>query len=185
MRSVIAAFLLVAMLCIPAAIAMYSYSQLQHRVVLLDQNPMKLGGSAHIANQTDLNLNGKYDTVVTGDVGGAGCCIDFYIYWDSWSTNPGMGSSPVMVHLNSSVVSSQSVPGRFSFVPLASGGYSMVFVNDEYPNTSNASVHANIILRYNSLAMLYTMLTALTILLLGFVSLTLFRYVEGQNTRPL
>ena len=95
--------------------------------------------------------------------------------WNSWSTNSEFRSSLSTVHLNSTVVSSQFPAGEFSFAPLRSTDYSVVFVNDEYPNTNNASLNATITLQYIYLSSLYGLVAGLIMLGIGFFLLTVTR----------
>jgi hypothetical protein len=160
------------------AVASYSYSQLRGQVVLFDRSSIQPNGiSASSYDTSSVNLDGKYDAKVTGGVGGPGCCVDFYLVndtsWNSWEGNPGMRSAFSMVHVNSTVVSSQSIDGQFSFVPPASAGYQVVFVNDDYPNVSNASVGANLTLHYDSIDALYAIVAGLAVLVTGVALLTL------------
>jgi hypothetical protein len=166
------------LLFLGAVVVMYSYGQLEGQVVLFDQSSMQIDGHSYFGYQArDVNLDGKYAAMVIGGVGGTGYAVDFYLVndtsWNSWSMNPGMRSAFSMVHLNSSVVSSQSISGQFSFVPPASAGYSIVLVNDEYPNASNASINVHIALRCDSLDTLYAIAAGLAILASGLVLLAL------------
>jgi hypothetical protein len=159
-------------------VASYSYSQLSGQVVLFNQSSIQPGGHSYVTHDTaDVNLDGRYAAKVTGGVGGPGCCVDFYLVndtsWNSWSSNPGMRSALSMVHLNSAIVSSQLQSGQFSFVPPGSAGYQAVFVNDAYPNASNANIDANVTLHYDSTGALYATIAGLAILASGVVMLVL------------
>ena len=172
-------------------VASYSYSQLQGQVVLFDRSSIQLNGiSVGSYDTSSVDLDGKYDAKVTGWAGGLGCCVDFDLVndtsWNSWEGNPGMRSAFSMVHLNSTVVSSQSIDGQFSFVPPASAGYQAVFVNDEFPNATDASVGANLTLRYDSTDALYATVAGLAILVSGFALLTLSlaRKPEAKTAVP-
>ena len=82
-----------------------------------------------------------------------------------------MQSKLAFVHLNSTQISSQSIAGQFSFVPHSSAGYNIFFVNDNYPNACNASVHSDMVFRYSSLAWLYYAVAGVLVLLVGMLLL--------------
>ena len=171
-------------------VASYSYSQLQGNVVLFNRSSIQPNGVSYDSyDTTSVDLDGRFDAKVTGGVGGPGCCVDFYLVndtsWNSWSGNPGMRSALSMVHLNSTVVSSQSTSDQFSFVPPATAGYQVVFVNDDYPNVSNASINASITLHYDSTSALYATIAGLAILASGaaLLALSMVRGVTAKGLR--
>jgi hypothetical protein len=165
----------VLLIVIGTIIAMYSYTQLRGQAVLLDQNSIQLDEHTYWGYQMTVNLDGTFDSEVTGQVGSVGYGVDFYLVndtsWNSWSTDPALRSALSTVHLNATTVSSQSTEGQFSFNPRASTGYSAVFVNDEYPSANDASVHATITLQYISLNCLYAMAAASVAVAIGFALL--------------
>ena len=101
-----------------------------------------------------------------------GCCVSFYIVngtnEPSWMTNSAMRNALSVVHLNSTIVSSQSTRGLFSFVPPRDVGYyDIFFVNDEYPGTNTASAHVSITLGYTPIGSLYLLTTGFGLLGVG------------------
>jgi hypothetical protein len=152
-------------------------TQLYGQTVLFDQSSVQIDGHSYVGYEIAVNLNGKYQPSITGGVGSVGCCVDFYLVndtsWNPWSMNPAMRDALSIEHLNSTVVSSQSIQGQFSFVPSGGAGYSVVFANDEYPNASNATVHATITLQYTSLGSVYALVVGVALLGVGLGVLTM------------
>lgn len=150
----------------------YSSTQLSGQAVLFDQSSVQIGSHSYAGQDIAVNLDGKYQPIIKGGVGSVGCCVDFYLVpaasWNDWSVNPGSRDALSTVHLNSTAVSSQSPQGQFSFVP-SSPGYSIVFLNDGYPNATGAqNVHATITLEYIPLASLYALLGGSVVAIIGF-----------------
>jgi hypothetical protein len=158
-----------------AVVGAYSYTRLRGQDVLFEQDSIQLGGHSYWVYEMGIKLDGKFAPKVTGGVGSVGCCVDFYLVnytsWNSWSTDEDSRSVLSTVHVNATAVSSQSIEGQFSFVPSASTSYSVVFVNDEYPDVNNANVHAAITLQYISVDSLYGLLAGLGMLGTGLVLL--------------
>ena len=149
----------------------YSSTQLSGQTTLYDQSSVQVGSHSYIGQGIALSLDGKYQPVVKGGVGSVGCCVDFYLVsdanWNAWSTDPAMRDALSAEHLNSTIVSSQSLQGQFTFTP-SSLGCSVVFLNDEYPNATGArSVHATITLHYTPLASLCALLGGFGVTVLG------------------
>jgi hypothetical protein len=170
--TIIVAVLLVV---VGAGVAAYSFTRLHGQDVLFDQNSIQLGQHSYSGYEVAVNLDGKFESKVTGGVGSVGYGVDFYLVnstsWNSWVTTPALRSALSTVHLNATVVSSQSVEGQFSFVPEASTAYSAVFVNDGYPSVNTANVHATIDLQYVSIYYVYALATGLVVVAVGFVLL--------------
>ena len=181
-RVAVAATLLIV---IGTVVAVYSYTQLQGQDVPFNQDSILIDGHSYAGYEIIVNLDGKFAPRVIGGVGSVGSGVDFYLVnytsWNSWSTNPESRSAFSMVHLNATAVSSQSAEGQFSFVPSANAGYSAVFVNDEYPSASNASVHATITLQYIYLNCLYGLVGGLVMLGAGFVLLIVTARRKAQQ----
>ena len=163
---------------IGTAVAAYSYTQLQQKDVLFDENSIRLGGQSYqtwevgyipgnIFNIFTLRMIGSVDSVGTG--------VDFYLVndtnWNSWSTDIGLRSALSVVHLNSDVLSSQS-GGQFSLAAPLNNGDIIVLVNNEYPNVNNASVNVNIALQYTSLFNFCDFVAGLVLLGIAIVLLT-------------
>lgn len=167
-------------------VAVYSYTQLQGQDVLFNQDSILLDGHIYLGYEIIVNLDGKFAPIVNGGVGSVGNGVDFYLVndtsWNSWSTNPESRSAFSIVHLNATAVSSQFLnEGQFSFVPSATAAYSAVFVNDEYPSASYASVHATITLQYMYLNCLYGLVAGLVIIGAGFVLLMVTALRKAQH----
>jgi hypothetical protein len=174
------------LIVIGTVVAVYSYTQLQGQDVLFNQDSIPINGNIYVGYEMIVNLDGKFAPRVIGGVGSVGSGVDFYLVnytsWNSWSTNPESRSAFSMVHLNATAVSSQFLTeGQFSFVPSTSAGYSAVFVNDEYPSVSNASVHATITLQYMYLNSLYGSVGGLVMLGAGFVLLIVTARRKAQQ----
>jgi hypothetical protein len=178
-RSTKYAFVAVFLVLLGGTVSVYSYGQLQNKVVLFDRSAIQPDRLSYISYDTNpVDLNGKYAAIVTGGVGGPGCCVDFYLVndtsWNSWSSNTTSRSALAMVHLNSSDVSSQAQSGQFSFVPPSSAGYQVVFMNDNYPDANNATINANITLRYDSVNASYGVVAGLAVLSSGLALAIIF-----------
>lgn len=173
---VVVAFLFIV---IGIGVALYSYTRLQGQAILFDQNSIELNEHSYLGFEVSVNLDGKFESKVTGGVGSVGDAVDFYLVndtsWNSWSTEPASRSELSTVYLNATAVSSQSIEGEFSFNPKVSTGYSVVFVNDKYPNINNASIHATITLQYISTDYLYAMAIGLVVTASGFILLVMTR----------
>jgi len=165
----------VLLIVVGASVAAYSYEQLRSQQVLFDQNSIVLNDLIYSSYEASVDLDGKFESKVIGGVGSVGYGVDFYLVndssWNSWSMTPALRSAVSTVHLNATAVSSQSIEGQFSFNPSVSTGYSVVFVNDDYPSANNSSVHATIILQYISLDYLFSMAAGLVVVAIGFVLL--------------
>jgi hypothetical protein len=141
---------------IGTVIAAYSCTQLQKEDVLFNYNSIQLGGQSYKTWQVGL-IPGNYFYVFTprivGSVGSVGTGVDFYLVnftnYHLWTNETGLRSALSVVHLNSSLLSSQS-GGQFS-TNMGEWAWIVILVNDEYPNVNSASVHANIIFEYISL----------------------------------
>ena len=185
-RVAVAATLLIV---IGTVVAVYSYTQLQGQDVLFNQDSILIDGHIYIGYEIIVNLDGKFALKVIGGVGSIESGVDFYLVndtsWNSWSTNPESRSAFSMVHLNATAVSSQFLTeGQFSLVPSANAGYSAVFVNDEYPSASKASVHATITPQYTYLNFLYGLAGGLVMLGAGFVLLIATARRKTQQQFP-
>ena len=175
MKLIVSVAVAVLLIAIGTSVAAYSYMQLHGQDVLLDQNSIELDEHVYWGYQMTVNLDGKFESKVIGGVGSVGYGIDFYLVndtsWNAWSTEPALRSAFSTVHLNATGVSSQSSEGQFSFNPTTSTGYSVVFVNDDYPSANNANVHATITLQYILLNYLYALAIGLIVVAIGFVLL--------------
>jgi hypothetical protein len=165
----------VLLIVVSASVAAYSCEGLRSQDVLFDQNSILLNDHNYLGYEMPVNLDGKFESKIIGGVGSVGYDVEFYLVnetsWNSWSTNPALRSALSTVHLNATAVSSQSIEGQFSFNPSVSTGYSVVFVNDDYPSANNSSIHATITLQYISLDYLFFMAAGLVVAAIGFVLL--------------
>lgn len=160
---------LVIFLILGAAITTYSYGQLLGEASLFKQSSISIDGHNYEVRIAVVDLTGKYGATVTGTVSGSGCCIDFYILnatsWNAWVTNASEYPSLPLVHLNSSVVESQSPRGNFTFPIASSVGLILTFVNDRFPTSSGAVAGAALSLQYSNLYAAYGMVTGLLIII--------------------
>jgi len=187
----IVALIIVIGMVAATVIAAVSYTQLRGQDVIFNQNSIPIGGHSYVAYQVNIDLNGKFAPKVVGEVGSVGNGVDFYLVngssWNSWSLNPQSRSTSSMVHLNATAVASQSwIQNQFSFTPIATGGnnafsYSAVFVNNDYPNASNAIVYGTITLRYTYLNSLYGLATGLAVIAIGAVLLMVTAYRRARH----
>ncbi|MEM0287635.1 MAG: hypothetical protein QXG05_05665 [Nitrososphaerota archaeon] len=167
----------------------YFSTQLSSQEVIFEQSSVPIGSYRYLGYEIGIDFGGKYHPIIKGWVGSVGCCVDFYVVdntnWISWSVNPLSRDALSTVHINSTVVSSQSPQGQFSFVP-SSPSYSVVFVNDEYPNaTSTQNVHATIMLDYTPFASLYALGGGLAVAVIGVCLLLIsLRRRASQPTCP-
>jgi len=177
---------------IGTVVAAYCYTQLQQNVTLFNENSMQLDGQSYrdwLAN--GLTLDGYLyvgSTRVVGSVSSVGTGVDFYLVnstgWPSVMADMGLRSTLSWVHLNSSVLSSQS-GGRFSFNPRWSDYYVIVLVNDEYPDVNNASVNVNITFQYTDLFSFGGFIFGLVILGFAIVLLTLMKLRKARARAKL
>jgi hypothetical protein len=185
MKLIVSVAVAVLLILIGTSVAAYFCTQLYGQDILLDQNLIQLDEHVYWGYQMTVNLDGKFESKVIGGVGSVGYGVDFYLVNDTsrnaWSTEPALRSAISTVHLNATAVSSQSSEGQFSFDPTTSTGYSVVFVNDEYPSANNASVHATITLQYILLNYLYAMATGLVVVVIGFVLLIVTIQRKSKN----
>jgi hypothetical protein len=153
------------------AITANSYTQLQGRTNLFTEGGIVLGDKPYQTFYVKLNLIGKYGATMSGYVGSVGCCVEFAILdntsFSKWVSDPARNVGLPIVHLNSSVVKSQTAQGEFSFKVDADKELVLAFVNDEYPGTVGFKTHANLDLRYLSLTALIEMTGGLAFIALG------------------
>lgn len=169
-----------------SVMTVYSYGGLHAQEVLFNRGDTKPGANDYVSVPIDVSLAGKTGVKVTGYVGSTACCVEFYLVnyteWSAWIANPALRPGLAMLHVSSAVVKSQSAAGQFSFVPPASSVYNVVFVNDDYPNATSATVHANVILLYVSLDSVYAMAAGLALVALGIGLLGL--ELRARNALP-
>jgi DNA-binding transcriptional ArsR family regulator len=181
----------VLLIAVGLVIAAFSYPQLRGQDIIFNQNSIPIGGHTYLAYQVNINLDGKFAPKLEGEVGSVGNGVDFYLVndssWISWSTNPQSRSPFSMVHLNATAVASQSwIENQFNLTPKATGGndafsYSAVFVNDYYPNASEAIVYATITLQYTYLNSLYSLATGLIVIAAGCILLIVTAFRKARH----
>lgn len=176
---------LVLLTFVGSALTVFSYPGLHGQEVLFNRGDNRPGAASYGATAIAVDLDGKFAPNVTGYAGGLGCCVDFYLVndteWNAWVADPATRDTYATVHLNASVVKSQTAAGEFSFVPPSSAGYTVVFVNDNYPNSTDAIVHANVILHYVSLGPLYAMAVGILSVALGLGLIVLTFRAKGTT----
>jgi hypothetical protein len=141
------------------AVFAYSYDNVQEQTRLFTMGGIILGGEEHKAYNVTVNMDGGYAATVSGYVGAEGCCVEFALLDNSsfskWIADPEGNPLLPIVHLDSTVVRSQTAQGEFSFKSTVQRDLVLVFVNDEYPATAGFKIHANLDIQYLSLTALY------------------------------
>jgi len=138
-----------------AAIAAYSYGQLQGHTNFFDQSSIPIDGHNYEVRVAVVDLTSRYAATVTGTVSVTGCCVDFYILnatsWNTWVNNSTAYSNLPIVHLNSSALGPQATTGSFSFSVSSSEGLILTFVNDRFPASSDAVAGVALSLQYSNI----------------------------------
>ncbi len=153
------------------AVTVFSYGNLYGQTNLFTMGGIILGGEADQTYAATVSVDGKFGTAVSGYVGSTGCCVEFALLdnasFSQWLADPRGNPGLPIVHLDSSVVKSQTTQGEFSFKVASNRDLVLVFVNDQYPNTADFKVHANLDLQYVSLTSLYGISGGLVLMALG------------------
>jgi hypothetical protein len=154
-------------------VSAYSYDNLQGQTNLFTMGGIILGGEANQTYSVTVNLDGKYGAIVSGYVGSTGCCVEFALLdnasFSKWIADPSRNPGLPIVRLDSSVVTSQTTQGEFSFIVASNRELVLVFANGNFPHAADFKVHADLDLRYLSLDALYGIIAGAVLMALAAV----------------